>query len=101
MLTLTGADEMEVSGWVLFTEKEHASWKRDVQAAFEHRESWTVGVGTNEEIEFNSHDEFTEILNTRVLTADEAAVLLKLFGDQYGFSELILAIPEMFAEDDE
>lgn len=78
------ADEFDIMGFALLTEKEWEKMKSEVtdDKVFE------LYFGTNEAVGYESKDDFLERFWSRPVTKQEAAVLKKMFrgiGRGYGF----------------
>lgn len=82
------ADEIKVNGWCLMTDAELETWNVEWATRFKHLDeqgSYFYYVGTNEEIEYTSLEEFLDSIKIVDISEDEANVLVKLFGKQYAF----------------
>jgi hypothetical protein len=81
------ADEMDIDGFQLFTDKQWEKYQKDFQKRFKKDKSYTYYVGTNEDIEYGDFDEFMSDFKVSEITDEEAAVLEKLFDNlkDYGY----------------
>ena len=71
------ADEMTVDGWAVFSKDELEAWKKTIP-----KKNITVGLGTNEWIDYDSPKEVLEACEIEPLSIDEAKTLYKLFGSE-------------------
>ena len=71
------ADEMDVSGFVVYDEDEYKAWLDKIPEG-----EFTYGIGTNEEIEYSSKGEFLNsvAITTTNLTPEEVQFFFKFFG---------------------
>lgn len=80
------ADEMDVEGWRIYSTKDWEECVKDHQKMFETHGTLTYSVGTNEEIEYESFNEWRNNFSTKSITTKEVEVLKKFFGrDSHGF----------------
>lgn len=81
------ADEMDIDGFRLFTDEQWEEYQKDFKKLFKEDRGYTYYVGTNEDIEYNSFDEFMSDLKVSEITDEEATVLKKLFDNltTYGY----------------
>jgi hypothetical protein len=75
------ADEMDIDGFMVMTQDEWDQYKAHTKKFFEQlgERSWSFGIGTNEEIEYESHDEFIRELKVEEITDVEYESLAHLF----------------------
>lgn len=78
------ADEMDVTGFVIITQKEASELKKKLR---EKKQSFDLYIGTNEEIEYENGKELLDQLTFTKLKPEEAATLEKHLGDCYGFTD--------------
>jgi len=100
------ADEADFPSWTILEEDKFEEIKKTLVDYFEHPASFEiiVGVGTNEDIEFNSAEAVLGGLAIHKLTDEEYNTLLKLFGHDYGectLSRVYEYVQEAFNELDE
>lgn len=69
------ADEMDINGFVVILDSDWDKIKDLMRKLFE-RGQWTFGIGTNEEIEYNSFAEWERTLTLTSLTQDDAATFI-------------------------
>ena len=81
------ADEMDIDGFRLFTDKQWEKYQKDFQKHFKKDKRYTYYVGTNEDIEYGDFDGFMSDFKVSEITDEEAAVLSKLFDNlkDYGY----------------
>jgi hypothetical protein len=81
------ADEMDIDGFRVFTDKQWEKYQKDFKKLFKEDRGYTYYVGTNEDIEYNSFDEFMSDLKVSEITDEEATVLKKFFDNltTYGY----------------
>lgn len=82
------ADEMDVSGFRIFTEEEYKNWKLGWKEHFEEEEEYTYYVGTNEEIPYDDLEELMRDFEVSEITEEEAATISRALlngGRSYGF----------------
>lgn len=79
------ADEIDVDGGKVMTEKEYELYMTAAKKAFENAEgSIDFVIGSNEWIDYNSIDSFKNTLTVRHITSEEYTVLKALNLDNYG-----------------
>lgn len=79
------ADEMDLDGFKVFTNEEFEAYIQGWKKAFEYRGSYTMCVGTNEEIEYESFEEFERTLDVSALDHGEYRTIQDHLGDEFGF----------------
>ena len=79
------ADEMDVQGWSVMSPMRHAAWEDSWADHFKDEGNYSFSVGTNEDIEYDSIEEFLKEFKVVDITESEADTLVKLFGKSYGF----------------
>ena len=81
------ADEMDIDGFRVFTDKQWEKYQEDFKKHFKEDEGYTYYVGTNGDIEYGDFDEFMYDFKVSEITDEEAAVLEKLFDNlsTYGY----------------
>lgn len=79
------ADEMDISGFAVMTESERDEYFAVFKKVFDTNEYYSFFVGTNEEIEYNTLEDFTNAFEMSEITEEEAKVFSKFFGNEFGF----------------
>ena len=69
------ADEMDVSGFVVYDEDEYKAWLDKIPDR-----QFSYGIGTNEEIEYSDAEEFLRSVTVTSLTSEEVQFFFKFFG---------------------
>jgi hypothetical protein len=92
------ADEMDVSGFVVATEKELDEWKTILK---NRKTGFMFYIGTNEELYYDSGKQLLSECKIKEITKEEAVVLKKLFKEQFGFMEFWYYVLEWMEEDSE
>jgi|JI10StandDraft_1071094.scaffolds.fasta_scaffold66129_7 hypothetical protein len=78
------ADEFDVNGFRIMDRK---NWEKHLEKAkktFEEEETQEVYFGTNEQIIFEGFDDYERSFTVKDITDEEAKVLSKFLGNQYG-----------------
>lgn len=99
LLTWDGnwADEMDISGFAIVSESRWLKHKSDLE---NKTNRFYFYVGTNEEIEYSNGKELLREIEVKYVTEDEAKVVNKLFGGEFGFTHF-LEIDEDDEEDED
>lgn len=80
------ADEMDIDGFDVFTDSKWEKYLKSFKDHFDKGDEYSYGIGTNEEIEYSSYDEFVRDFKVTEITDEEAATIEKHFGKHgYGF----------------
>jgi len=77
------ADEMDISGFVITTEK---IWK-DYKKELKKKEEFCIYVGSNEEIDYSDGKELLEEISVTKLSDEEADLISKKIGTSFGFTD--------------
>lgn len=88
------ADEMDIEGFKIYTEADWESYKSELKTM---TKKFTIGVGTNEEIDYDHGHELLNQLTVKKLNDDDAKFIKKTFGDEFGFTQFT----EAYQEEDE
>jgi len=92
------ADEMDISGWSIMTEKEATEFKEKLK----NIKSWfTICVGTNEDIEYASGKDLLDELEFKKITEEEEKIIKKFFGDSFGHTDFLRAENDEDWDDDD
>lgn len=75
------ADEMDLEGFRVY---EVSKWDVLKEKLKKHTESFTICVGTNEEIDYDDGEALLGSISVTAITDEEVAVLKKLFKGQHG-----------------
>lgn len=80
------ADEADFPSFEIMTKEELHSAKELTRAYFDNEDCYDVlvGVGTNEEIEFNNYQDVFSGVSITVLTEEEAKIIKNKIGLSYG-----------------
>lgn len=79
------ADEMDLNGFKLMSNEEYDTYIGGWKKAFEYKGSYTMCVGTNEDIEYESFEELVRTFDVSALTNGEYKTIEDHFGIEYGF----------------
>lgn len=79
------ADEMDLDGFKLMTNEEYDAYIAGWKKAFEYKGSYTMCVGTNEDIEYDSFEQFESTLEVNALENGEYRTIIEHLGETYGF----------------
>lgn len=85
------ADEMDVYGCCIISNEEFEKVKAEVERYFKKQDELTVGIGSNEELTFDSADEVMSCYEVKEISDEEERVLTSLGLDNFG--ELIVFSP--------
>lgn len=80
------ADEMDISGFAVVSESFWLNLKSDLE---NKTSSFYFYIGTNEELEYENGKELLSEIEVKYLTEDEAGVVKKLFGGEFGFTHFL------------
>jgi hypothetical protein len=78
------ADEMDVEGYVMTTKDKSDDWRKKLKQV---DYSFSLQIGTNEDIEYSSGEDLISEVVTKNLTDEEYIILKKYFGTQGGHTE--------------
>lgn len=92
------ADEMTVEGFKIFDEAEWESYKQELKSL---EKRFSVCFGANEDIQYENGQELIDALTSKKLKNDEAKIIEKIFGDEYGFTQFANICVEDEEEDSE
>jgi hypothetical protein len=75
------ADEMDIDGFQVMTEVEFEDYKKVVKKVFEQagKPGWSFGIGTNEEIEYESEKDFLCEIKPTEISDEEYETFKKYF----------------------
>jgi len=79
------ADEMDISGFAVMTQSERDEYFAVFKKVFDVNGYYSFCVGTNEEIEYDTLEDFTNAFQMAEITEEEAKVFSKFFGNEFGF----------------
>lgn len=84
------ADEMDISGSRVMSEKEYEEYIARAKYAFEVNGTVDFGIGSNESIEFESFEVFEQTLTVHEITEEDMKILVRFGLDDFGhFPELL------------
>lgn len=83
--TSNWADEMDIEGYRIFSADDWKDYCKWAKKEFEHNGEYTYYVGTNEDIHYNSYNDFIADFDVITITTDQIKVLEKLELDGFGF----------------
>lgn len=89
-------DEMDISGFTIISEEEAIALKTRLK---ERKTGFEICVGTNEDIDYSSGADLLDELTFTKISDDEARIIEKRIGDEYGFTHFMSAIEDW--EDEE
>lgn len=92
------ADEMDISGFTIISEEEAIALKTRLK---ERKTSFEICVGTNEDIDYSSGSDLLDELTFTKISEDEARIIEKRIGDEYGFTHFMSAIEDWEDEEDD
>lgn len=73
------ADEMDITGFVIITKENWNAMKEEVRGFLDKKMGWEYGVGTNEQIEYSSFEDWSRAFTVTELSDAEAATLIDVF----------------------
>ena len=73
------ADEMDITGFVIITKADWNEIREEVRGFLDKKMGWEYGVGTNEQIEYSSFEDWSRAFTVTELTDAEAATLIDVF----------------------
>lgn len=79
------ADEMDISGFSVKSEERYKKWRNAWKLLFKEDGDYTFHIGTNEEVEYNSFEEFISDFKIKEISEEDAIVIKNHFGDTDGF----------------
>jgi hypothetical protein len=82
------ADEMDIEGFAIMNRED---WNEYKAAVRKRKGSFSLGVGTNEDIEYDNGAALLEELDSTPLTPEEEKVIVKFFGTSGGFTDFLRA----------
>lgn len=81
-------DEFDVNAFKVLTEEEYNKGveqsKINLEKYFKERGTFSIGFGTNEDIEFDSAKDYWKSFTVKKITKQEADIITKLLGKSYG-----------------
>lgn len=92
------ADEMDLEG---FSIMDLDAWTKRKESISNITESFTICVGTNEDIEYRNGNAFLRRLVVKEITDDEANVIIKYLGDSFGHCPIDNVCEEEEDEDED
>lgn len=90
------ADEMDIEGFVIMTDSE---WKEYKQGIKEKIKPFSIGIGTNEEIDYDNGEDLLAKLTAKKLTSEEYKTISGIFGNYWGFDQFQYVIEDNIAEE--
>lgn len=79
------ADEIDLAFFIVLDSDEWEELKKNTQKSFKQNGSITIYIGTNEEIEFDSYDQWLRQFKVKEISEDEAKFLRTHFEQDWGF----------------
>lgn len=74
------ADEMDIVGFGIFTREQWEALTKEVKKVWKKiGDSFSVNIGTNQEIDFESYDDWIGLFDIVDIDIDESALLHRLF----------------------
>jgi hypothetical protein len=83
------ADEMDIAGFSIVSDKEAKDLKKKLN---DRQTSFTICVGTNEDIEYSDGSELLGELSFKKISDEDAKVIRKYVGDEFGFTEFLTQV---------
>ena len=80
------ADEMDVQGFVILTEKR---WEAYKASGIAKNRRFSLCVGSNEDIEYQNGKELLKNIKVRPITNEEEKTITKIFGDSFGTTNFL------------
>jgi len=74
------ADEMDVSGWRIFSKEDWGKYKKAAEKLFKEEGYYSVGIGTNEDIEYHSLEDLMGDFTVKSISDVEEVVIEKFLG---------------------
>jgi hypothetical protein len=72
------ADEMDIEGYRIFSEDDWKNYRKYAKKEFEENGEYTYYVGTNEDINYNSYEDFMGNFEVKTISKEQVDVLEKL-----------------------
>jgi len=91
------SDEMDIEGFKLMNVDQWNVLKKTIIP----KNSFSIYVGTNEEIEYSTGEELLKELHVKKINPDEVLTIKKLFGESFGFTEFLQIEEDEEDEEDE
>jgi hypothetical protein len=85
------ADEMDISGYSIMDKEE---WNDLKDTLRKKTAPFTIGVGTNEEIDYENGKELLEELEATPISKEEEDVIVRLIGGEFGFTDFAFPVDE-------
>jgi len=92
------ADEMDIAGFSIVSEQAAKDLKKKLN---ERKTSFTICVGTNEDIEYSDGSELLSELSFKKISDEDVKVIRKYIGDEFGFTEFQDQVEYWDDEEDE
>jgi hypothetical protein len=92
------ADEMDINGFDLYDE---AEWRRVKKIINGYEDDFTLSVGSNEDMEFNTGEDFLNSITVKKLSAAEAKTIDKLFDGSYARGSMADRVLEIIQDNTE
>jgi hypothetical protein len=86
---------MDIEGFVVMSETKVSALKEVISKI---KNSFTIGVGSNEEIEYDNGGALLEELTFSVITNQEIRTLKKFFGREFGHTQFTCLLDPDFTE---
>lgn len=80
------ADEMDISGFSIVSDQEAKDLKKKLN---ERKTSFTICVGTNEDIDYDNGSDLLSELSFKKISDEDAKIIRKYVGDEFGFTEFL------------
>ena len=78
------ADEMDISGFCISTQGEYDEWAAEMS---KYDTSFEFSIGSNEDMYYRKGKDLIDEMTVRPIDDIEEAVLMNLFGQEFGFTE--------------
>lgn len=89
------ADEMDIEGISIMKSDEWKAYKKKLEL----KKSFSLYVGTNEEIEYESGEDLIAEIKVKKITPEEEKVIKKFIGSEFGHQDFIYVFDD--TDDDE
>lgn len=78
------ADEMDICGFYISTQSEYDEWATQMS---KRDNSFEFYIGSNEDMHYRKGQDLVDEMTVRPIDDIEEAVLINLFGQEFGFTE--------------
>ena len=92
------ADEMNIEGFNIFTKTEWNEFKTKLKNA---KKEFTIGVGSNEDINYKDGRKLLSNLSAKEITEDESKIIKKFLGNNWGHTQFMNVLDNIEEDEEE